>query len=232
MIQYPTMRNDQRRRWQHLTQLLDRLERGGVRSLAAPEVKEVCRLYRQVTIDLSQARTDGDDPDLVRYLNTLAARAHGQVYRTRPVSVRPLFAFLIWGFPRLVRRHARPILISTGIFLITTIASCLAVVRQPELAYSLFDEQTVEYENLRLEKHEGDYRGNFTFDIKASPLFAAAIIGNNIKVSITAFGLGALCCVPGVLILVFNGRMLGTLSGLMLNHGYFTDFYSLILCHG
>ena len=42
--------------------------------------------------------------------------------------------------------------------------------RNPELAYSLFDERVVEYENLRLEKQEGEYRGNFTFKVSQSPL--------------------------------------------------------------
>jgi len=226
------MTAEQRQRWQRLTHLLDRLERSGVGALSVEEVKDVCRLYRQATIDLSRARTDGDDPDLVRYLNMLAARAHGQVYRTRPVDVSKVFTFLATGFPRLVRQHARPILAASAVFLFTCLASCLAVVRQPELAYSLFDENVVEYENLRLERQRGEYKGNFTFDLKASPLVAVAIIGNNVRVAIMAFALGALLCLPGILLLIHNGRMLGTLLGLVINHGYFTAFNSLILCHG
>jgi uncharacterized membrane protein SpoIIM required for sporulation len=37
---------------------------------------------------------------------------------------------------------------------------------------------------------------------------------------------------PGIFLLVYNGRMLGTLTGLVWMHGYFVDFYSLILTHG
>jgi len=58
------------------------------------------------------------------------------------------------------------------------------------------------------------------------------IIGNNIRVAITTFAVGALCCLPVVLLLIYNGRMLGTLTGLVWNHGFFVDFYSLILTHG
>jgi uncharacterized membrane protein SpoIIM required for sporulation len=121
---------------------------------------------------------------------------------------------------------------AVGVFLLTTVASGLAVVRQPELAYSLFDERVVEYENLRLEKQQGEYRGNFTFSVSDSPIVAASIIGNNVKVAILGFSLGALGCVLGLFLLVFNGRMLGTLSGLVWNGGYFLGFYSLILTHG
>jgi uncharacterized membrane protein SpoIIM required for sporulation len=33
-------------------------------------------------------------------------------------------------------------------------------------------------------------------------------------------------------LLVYNGRMVGTLTGLVWAHGYFLDFYGLILTHG
>src|SRR5207302_154486 len=88
------------------------------------------------------------------------------------------------------------------------------------------------FENIRLEQQEGEYRGNFTFDVKQSPLVAVVIIGNNIRVAVVAFAAGALCCLPCILLLVYNGRMLGTLTGLVWNHGYVLAFYSLILTHG
>jgi uncharacterized membrane protein SpoIIM required for sporulation len=226
------IRTDRRARWTELSALLDRVGRRGVGALTAEQVKRLCRLYRQLTIDLSRARAAGDDPALLLYLNALAARAHGQVYAAKRVSIRPLFAFVATGFPALVRRNWRAVGAAAAIFLLSSVASCLAVVRNPELAYSLFDERIVEYENLRLEKQQGEYRGNFTFDAWESPLVAAQIIGNNVRVAILAFALGAAGCVLGVFLLVFNGRMLGTLSGLVWNGGYFVGFYSLVLTHG
>ncbi len=226
------MRTSRRERWSELSSLLDAVSRRGAAALTVEQVKQLCRLYRQVTIDLSQARAAGDDPGLVQYLNALAARAHGQVYASRRLELRPVLAFLTTGFARTLRRNWRVVGVAAAVFLLSSLASALAVIRDPELAYSLFDERVVEYENLRLEKQEGEYRGNFTFDVSQSPLVAAQIIGNNIKVAIFAFGLGALGCVLGAFLLVFNGRMLGTLSGLVWNGGYFAGFYSLVLTHG
>jgi uncharacterized membrane protein SpoIIM required for sporulation len=226
------MIQNQQQRWKELTTLLDQADRGGVRDLEVSDLRRLCRLYRQVTIDLSRARTLGEDPDVVRYLNLLAARAHGQVYAARPVELRPLLTFVLTGFPRLVRRHAVPLLVSVGIFLLASIASFVAVVRQPDLAYALFDEHMVEYENIRLEKQEGEYKGNFTFSVAESPFVAVLIIVNNVRVAMVMFALGALLCVPGILLLVYNGRMLGTLTGLVWVHGYFLDFYALIMTHG
>ncbi|HEY2783591.1 MAG TPA: stage II sporulation protein M [Fimbriiglobus sp.] len=208
------------------------MDRRGVRALTVEEVKRLGRLYRQVSVDLSQARAAGEDPNLLQYLNTLAGRAHGRVYATKPVRLRPLFGFVTGGFARMIRRNWRAVGVAAAIFLLTTLVSWLAVVHNPEVAYSLFDEQTVEYENLRLEKQKGEYRGNFTFDVSKSPLVAAQIIGNNVKVAIMGFAFGSLGCVLGVFLLIYNGRMLGTLSGLVWNGGYFLGFYSLILTHG
>jgi uncharacterized membrane protein SpoIIM required for sporulation len=200
--------------------------------MSAADVRRLCRLYRHVTIDLSRARTAGTDLELIGYLNTLAGRAHGYVYRSRAVSIAPLVSFLIRDFPRLVRRRWRPVTTAAAVLVLTSVASCLAVVRDPVLAYSLFDENAVEYENVRLEHQHGEYRGNFTFTVGESPLAALAIIGNNVSIAAQCFGLGALLCLPVLLMLVYNGRMLGTLTGLMLSRGYFIDFYSLIMTHG
>jgi uncharacterized membrane protein SpoIIM required for sporulation len=217
---------DRETRWRELSALLD------AEDLSAEDLKRLARLYRQVTIDLSQARDRGDEPSRVRFLNDLAVRAHSRVYSSKRVDLRPVFGFFSHGFPRLLRKHWRPVWVAMAVLYGSALASGLAVVHDPELAYSLFDERMVEYENIRLEKQEGEYRGNFTFSKDASWLVAGTIILNNCRVVIIAFAAGALCCVPGLLLILYNGRMLGTLSGLVYKGGYFWGFYSLIATHG
>ena len=219
-------------RWRRLDGLLQRLERKGIAALKTDEVKDFCRLYRQATIDLSQARANSADPQMLQYLNRLASRAHSFVYTTKRLSLRPFYGFLLTGFPAVLRRQWRAMAAAGGIFLLTSAITCAAVLRQPELAYSLFDENTIEFENMRLEKHEGEYRGNFTFAAKQSPVVAAQIIGNNVRVAVMGFAFGSLCCLPGLLLLTYNGRMLGALTGVIGRHGYAFDFYSLVMTHG
>lgn len=95
--------NPREGRWHELQQLLESAEKGGLERLSVADVKRLGQLYRQVAIDLSRARTQAAHPDLLRYLNSLAARAHGQVYRAKPIDLRPALLFLLTGFPRLVR---------------------------------------------------------------------------------------------------------------------------------
>jgi uncharacterized membrane protein SpoIIM required for sporulation len=222
-------------RWKYLTHLLDVAERRGLKALSADEVLQLGRLYRQVAVDLSRARSSGAHPDELRQLNQLAVRAHGQVYRGRRPDLWPAVLFLLTGFPRLLRRHAAPVLVAAGVFVGSAVASFAAVVRDPNLAYSLFDPDMVEFENVRLEKQKGEkgeYKGNFTFDVNRSSAVAVAIIGNNILVGLRAFAFGTLLGLPCLYLLLYNGRMLGTLEGMMLASGYFLDFNSLILTHG
>ena len=61
----PAIRDARRQRWAELTALLDTMSRRGATALTADQVRQVCRLYRQVTIDLSKARAEGDDPAAV-----------------------------------------------------------------------------------------------------------------------------------------------------------------------
>jgi uncharacterized membrane protein SpoIIM required for sporulation len=221
-----------KQRWERLDRLLNRAERGGLGALSVDEVRELGRLYRQVAIDLSRARAEQAHPEQIGRLNRLAARAHGQIYRSRRLDLRPIVSFLLTGYPRLVRRHATTLLCAGGVFLAAALASFVAVVNEPNLAYSLFDEDVVEYENLRLEHQHGEYRGNFTFDVKDSSFMAVLIIANNIFVSMRIFAFGALLGLPCLYLLLYNGRMLGTLEGLVFNHGFFRDFNALILTHG
>jgi uncharacterized membrane protein SpoIIM required for sporulation len=219
-------------RWTELQGLLDRAERRGLKSLSIDEAEQLCRLYRQVSVDLSRARSDNAHPEVVRFLNQLAARAHGQVYRGSRLDLRPVLTFFVSGFPRLIRQHAGAVWLTTALFYGIALASAIAVVNDPVVAYSLFDERIVEYENVRLEKQKGEYKGNFTFDVKSSATVAVGIIANNILVCMRTFAFGTLLCLPCLYVLVVNGRMLGTLEGLMIVHGYFLDFNALILTHG
>jgi len=233
----PTFLEQQQARWKELTLLLERAERSNLRALDAEEVRRLCCLYRQVAIDLSRARTKGDDPQLIRYLNGLATRAHGQVYRTRSFNPLALVTFAWAGFPTLLRKNWKPVAITHVLFYLTALLSFLAVVNKPETAYSLFDEKNLEHENFRMEKQAkgkpgSEYKGNFTFTREESPVVAVFIIGNNIKVGCQSFAFGALFCVPALLVLVYNGLMVGTLEGVAYNHGFFGDLNVLLMTHG
>ncbi|HEY5350589.1 MAG TPA: hypothetical protein VIJ64_12675, partial [Candidatus Lustribacter sp.] len=69
-----------RPRWAEVENLLARVDRGGLRRLAAADLDALALGYRAATSDLAIARARGYDARLVAYLNRLVGRAHARVY--------------------------------------------------------------------------------------------------------------------------------------------------------
>ena len=62
---------------------LSQIERGGMRSLGAPDLLRLPSLYRATLSSLSTARSISLDRNVVAYLESLAARAYFHIYGTR-----------------------------------------------------------------------------------------------------------------------------------------------------
>lgn len=62
--------------------------------------------------------------------------------------------------------------------------------------------------------------------------FASYVTTNNIRVSVMAFAVGVLACVPTVLVMVLNGVNGGAAAGVFAAAGEMPRFWGLILPHG
>lgn len=142
--------------------------------------------------------------------------------------------FITRGFPRLARRRIRPTMLAAVLIFLPAVVSCLAVRLDPELIHAVPGQRLLETERQRLANLQGEYRGNFTFTVEESPRKALEFIGGNVKGAFLSVLGGAIFCLPGMLLLIFEGCYLGILSGLMWNHQIATlgEYYSLILTHG
>ena len=79
--------------WKRLEQLLDRVQKDGLRSLTRPELQELGLLYRQAAADLSTLREDATGKSYARSLNLLLSRAHNTIYagKNRALAVSCTF---------------------------------------------------------------------------------------------------------------------------------------------
>ena len=107
----------QRRRpdWVRLMVLCDKADRSPT-DLAGAELKELFRLYRRVSTDLSVARTVSTSPSLIGYLNDLAARAYAIVYREPRQSILKVLYNAAVLSAQTVRRRKYFILTSVVLF--------------------------------------------------------------------------------------------------------------------
>ena len=77
------------------------------------ELQRFHRLYERTAADLARIATFSAEPETRRYLETLVARAYGEMHETREKRrrIQPLVWFFR-TFPQTFRRHARQFYLS------------------------------------------------------------------------------------------------------------------------
>lgn len=184
--------------------------------------------YRRAAADLAYAQTHYARSESTGYLNTLVSRAHGELYGSRPSRAKTFRAFVLRGYPMLVRRHWKPMAVSAALlFGPAAIAYLLAF-----LDYGLASALVPEVFQQALGQAQSG--GVPAADITASlaPLMAAFITANNLQVSFSAFAGGMTAGVYTAWALARNGMMLGALAGMFGAADLDLEFWSLIVPHG
>jgi uncharacterized membrane protein SpoIIM required for sporulation len=216
-----------RARWDRLAALADRAARRGVRALNADEIDELALAYRAATSDLAIARTRGEDPVILAFLNRLTARAHSVVYvATARTGWSRFAAFVLRGFPREVRRSWAPIAFCS---LVTVIAAAIAygsVAADPSNVHALLP--SMDLPPITKPLHDS----NFGFNRTNSPAVSSLIITNNVRVAAIAFAGGITGGLLTAWIILTNGLMVGALGALYAKAGFGADFWATIAPHG
>src|ERR1700759_357577 len=124
--------------WNRLDALTRRVETDGVKSLDRDDLRDFGLLYRQSAADLSAARADGTSRNLEQYLNRLVGRAHNFVYSGRQLGFRSLWDFFAYGYPRLLRRMSRYIVLATAVTLAAAALGAITAIVRPDFGTSFF----------------------------------------------------------------------------------------------
>jgi len=212
--------------WQQLTQLLDR-SRGGLNKLTPDEVETLGRLYRAATSDLALAQRDFPTDRVTTYLNQLVARTHAVIYRSEPLAANRLKRYVTTTFPRTFRAALPFVAIAALFFILPALAAGLWTNANPEAARWMLPAQVqrlipmIEQQQLWTE-----------IPIAKRPYASAFIMKNNIQVSILAFGSGILAGVVTAWLMIFNGLLLGGLTGLTAHHDVGFELWTFVIGHG
>ena len=219
---YQTRQSD----WQRLTILLDNAERR-LAGLTPAQVQELGRLYRAATSDLALAQRDFPDHRVTLYLNQLVGRAHGVVYRGDPLATRRIVRFVTTGYPRLAQRNGRFILTAALLFILPAILAGLVASWRPDAAHWLLPAEAQSLIPM-IERQE------LWIDVPVNerPYFSSFIMQNNVQVTFLAFGGGMTAGLLTIWIMVFNGLLLGGLTGLTAHHGVGFELWTFVIGHG
>jgi len=212
--------------WKSLTSLLDKCK-GGVARLSPAEIERLSSLYRAATSDLALAQRDFAGHQVTTYLNQLVARAHAVIYRGEPLAGKRLVRFATTGFPQAYRCAGRFVLVAVLLMCLPAILGGLAAFWQPEAAQWLLPAGA---QRLIPEIEQGELWTDIP--VNERPYTSSFIMQNNIQVSFLAFGSGVLAGLPTVWVLIYNGLMLGGITGLTSHYGIGSGLWEFVIGHG
>lgn len=223
-------------RWQRLTTILDRIDADGLEGLTPSQANELFALYRLASSDLNLAQTRTGNPALLEYLEGLVGRAYANL--AVPRSFRPFTAW--WRivrhqFPARLRAEWRLLALAAGMFAAGAAFGFLATLCLPRTAAAFLPpEHLTESPSERVAELEAMERAGRTRvgTAEGHAVFSAFLFTHNIRIAAFAFALGFTFGIGTVIVLFFNGAMLGSLSALYLQDGVMRFFIAWIGPHG
>jgi uncharacterized membrane protein SpoIIM required for sporulation len=184
---------------------------------------EFGRRYRALTADLAYARRRFQGDPVVARLERLVSEGAQAMYGRRQRSGSPL-RFMITGYWRLIA--ARPGVLAAAA--LTTIGSVVLAalwgMHDPAAALGLVPGEFKAAAHAHLHKLPG---GGTTLAFLAGSIFT-----NNIRVTFLVFAGGLLLGIGSLVVLAYNGLLLGALAGITLQAGNFDVFLRYVLPHG
>lgn len=212
--------------WQRLEDLLSMLQGSSLRGLSKMEVREFGELYRRTATDLAIARAESRDPKLVNYLNSLAIRAHGKIYRAEGEGANLIWNFFAKDFPRTFRKNWRYMAVAGGIFFAFALFGFIATWNDTDFTHFVMLSGVTE------QITSNNYWWLTLND--ANQIGASFILSNNILVSIRAFAMGALFGVGAFYDIAFFGAHVGSVFGACykLNPPFGYELASFVVGHG
>ncbi len=219
--------------WAELEQILGKLEDEPNWRMDLAQLKHFHYLYELASADLGKIVTFASEPETRRYLESLVARAYGEIHESREKArgLR-LVHWFFNTFPQTFRRHIRAFWLAVAVTLAGCLFGGLALAFDPDAKAVIMP-----FENLQGSPSERVAREErSTHDRLAGERggFSAMLMTHNTQVAVLALALGATWAVGTILLLFYNGVILGAvaldyilagqtrfLAGWLLPHGSF-----------
>jgi uncharacterized membrane protein SpoIIM required for sporulation len=220
--------------WRELDDMVGRVEARGVAALSAAEVSRLPLLYRAAVSSLAVARNIVLDRNLLLYLENLSLRAYLAVYGPRSGLLERLGGFFRQGWPGSVRGLRRHLAVAALAMLAGLAAGWLLVASDMSYFHMLVPEGLAgsrgpgsSAEDLR-----GALFAPWPGVIDTFVVFANSLFRHNAMVGILCFGLGFALGVPTLVLLIYNGMILGAFLALYASRGLNVDFIAWLSIHG
>lgn len=217
--------------WTELEAILEGIEEYPERSMTLEQAKRFHYLYQRTSADLAKMATFSAEPDTHRYLESLVARAYGEVHETRAAGSGASPArWLLETLPRTFRRHARAFLLSLAVTAAGFAFGGLAVSLDPDAKAVLLPFSHLQGSpSERVAQEETAVED----ELKGRKITGATwYMTHNTRVSILIIALGITYGAGTIIMLFYNGAILGAVALDYVRAGQSTFLLAWLSPHG
>jgi uncharacterized membrane protein SpoIIM required for sporulation len=221
----------ERSTWEELDKMLTHVENETVLRLTLEEVQRLHYLYERTGAGLIKISTFAAEPNLVHSLESLLTRAYAELQSGRSRSDKlSLRRWLFDTFPQTFRRHSRFFMAALLLTIFGALFGGAAVAFDPDAKAAIAPFPHL----LRSPAERVKEEESSTNPVLASSKgrFSAALITNNTKVSILALALGITWGIGTLLLLFYNGVVLGAVIFDYVRAGQSVFLMGWLLPHG
>ena len=212
--------------WQRLDSLLRKIEKKGLKSLGAKEIRELASLYRSVAADLARARTQNLGNTLIQNLQSLTTRAYTQIYQgSRRQEWFGAVKFYRWGLPAIVRQTLPYTALATALFFLGGLVAWWYAWQDPSFMSLIVPPRIISKVRDDGELWMGSIVG-------IEPLASSGITINNLRVSFGAVAGGITAGAFTIYLMIFNGLLIGAVATLVSQNNLAYPFWAFVLPHG
>jgi uncharacterized membrane protein SpoIIM required for sporulation len=212
--------------WDELNSLITRSRKGENR-LSPEDIRQLSRLYRAASSDLALAQREFPNHQITAYLNQMVARAHSVIYRGEPFAWNRIGRFVTSGFPRVFRQTLPFTAIAALFFIIPALLAGAGIFWRLDMAQWLLP---AEMQSMMDMAENQELWTDIPWEER--PFASAFIMRNNIQVAFLAFGSGVTAGLVTIWVMVFNGLILGGITGLTAYYGIGFDLWTFVIGHG
>jgi uncharacterized membrane protein SpoIIM required for sporulation len=215
--------------WDELQALLDRMDTEPERRLALAEIQRLHYLYERCSAGLARLDTFSTGPALRGMLETLVSRAYSEIHETRePKKIR--WKAMALAFPRAFRRHLGAFRLSLGITLLGCAFGWFAIRMDPHSKAVLMPFGHLLHSPADRVHEEETVKDDRLSGAKAS--FSAELMTHNIQVTVLTLALGMTWGAGTLILLFYNGVILGAVAADYIAAGFGTFLTGWLLPHG
>jgi len=228
----------ERPKWERLDEMLRRIDTDPWRKLPLAEARELERLYQRASADLARLATFSAEPEMRKFLENIVARGYAEIHggsvaaresggaRWRPGE------WFARTLPNVFRKRLRAFWLALALMLGGVVFGGFAVALDPEAKAVIMPFSQLKGDPAERVRKEESGKGSSRRLAGEKGTFASELMTNNIRVTLLAMALGMTWGVGTVIVLFYNGVILGAVAVDYMMAGQTTFLLGWLLPHG